>query len=75
MAKKKVLINGFGRIGRLFFRAAFGNNEFDIVAINELKGGAATAARAGKARTAPKDPATDTRDATCQRCDSGCAWC
>ncbi|WP_162029805.1 MULTISPECIES: ArsJ-associated glyceraldehyde-3-phosphate dehydrogenase [unclassified Lentimonas] len=44
MAKKKVLINGFGRMGRLFFRAAFGNNEFDIVAINELKGGASTAA-------------------------------
>ena len=36
--KKKVLINGFGRMGRLFFRAAFNNNNFEIVAINELKG-------------------------------------
>ena len=44
MAKKKILINGFGRIGRLFFRAAFGNPEFDIVMINELKGSAATSA-------------------------------
>ncbi|MDC7226935.1 MAG: ArsJ-associated glyceraldehyde-3-phosphate dehydrogenase [Spirochaetales bacterium] len=41
---KKVLINGFGRMGRLFFRAAFDNKEFDIVAINELKGGAESAA-------------------------------
>ena len=44
MAKKKVLINGFGRMGRLFFRAAFDNSEFEIVAINELKGDAVTAA-------------------------------
>jgi glyceraldehyde 3-phosphate dehydrogenase len=41
---KKVLINGFGRMGRLFFRAAFDNKEFDIIAINELKGDAASAA-------------------------------
>lgn len=41
---KRVLINGFGRMGRLFFRAAFDREEFDIVAINELKGGAETAA-------------------------------
>lgn len=41
---KRVLINGFGRMGRLFFRAAFGNPAFDIVAINELKGDAKTAA-------------------------------
>ena len=33
---KKVAINGFGRIGRLFFRKAFGNNQFEIVAINDL---------------------------------------
>src|SRR3989344_5008509 len=32
----KIAINGFGRIGRLFFRAAFGNKNFDIVAINDL---------------------------------------
>lgn len=41
---KKVLINGFGRMGRLFFRAAFNNEEFEIVAINELHGDAKTAA-------------------------------
>lgn len=33
---KKVAINGFGRIGRLFFRQAFGNPEIEIVAINDL---------------------------------------
>ncbi len=32
----KVAINGFGRIGRSFFRAAFGLPEFDIVAVNDL---------------------------------------
>ena len=41
MAKARVAINGFGRIGRLFFRAAFdqvpaGGEGFDIVAINDL---------------------------------------
>ncbi len=41
MAKKiRLAINGFGRIGRSFFRAAFGNKEFrraiDIVAVNDL---------------------------------------
>lgn len=41
---KKVLINGFGRMGRLFFRAAFERGSFDIVAINELKGDAKSAA-------------------------------
>ncbi len=41
---KKVLINGFGRMGRLFFRAAFGNADFEIIAINELKGDALTTA-------------------------------
>lgn len=33
---KKVAINGFGRIGRLFFRKAFGNPNFEIIAINDL---------------------------------------
>jgi glyceraldehyde 3-phosphate dehydrogenase len=33
---KKVAINGFGRIGRLFFRAAWGNPGLDIVSINDL---------------------------------------
>jgi glyceraldehyde 3-phosphate dehydrogenase len=32
----KIAINGFGRIGRSFFRAAFGLPEFNIVAINDL---------------------------------------
>lgn len=32
----KVAINGFGRIGRTFFKMAFGNPAFDIVAINDL---------------------------------------
>ncbi len=33
---KKIAINGFGRIGRNVFRAAQGNPDFDIVAINDL---------------------------------------
>ncbi len=32
----KVAINGFGRIGRLAFRVMFGNEDFQIVAINDL---------------------------------------
>jgi len=32
----KVAINGFGRIGRLFFRQAFGRPDIEIVAINDL---------------------------------------
>ena len=32
----KVAINGFGRIGRLFFRQAFGKKGLDVVAINDL---------------------------------------
>jgi len=32
----KTAINGFGRIGRLFFRASFGNSDIEIVAINDL---------------------------------------
>ena len=32
----KVAINGFGRIGRLFFRQLWGKNGFDIIAINDL---------------------------------------
>lgn len=41
---KRVLINGFGRMGRLFLRAAWGNDSFEIVQINELKGDAIAAA-------------------------------
>ncbi len=32
----KVAINGFGRIGRTFFRLAYGNSDFEVVAINDL---------------------------------------
>ncbi len=32
----RVAINGFGRIGRNFFRASKGYNEFEIIAINDL---------------------------------------
>lgn len=39
-----IAINGFGRMGRLAFRAAYGRPEIDVVQINELKGGSATAA-------------------------------
>ena len=36
MAKIKVAINGFGRIGRLTFRALLGRDNVEIVAINDL---------------------------------------
>ena len=36
MAKTRVAINGFGRIGRVFFRLAYGNPELEFVAINDL---------------------------------------
>jgi len=32
----KIAINGFGRIGRTFFRHAFDNEEIEVVAINDL---------------------------------------
>jgi len=32
---KKVAINGFGRIGRAFFRIAYGGDDLEIVAIND----------------------------------------
>lgn len=32
----KVAINGFGRIGRAFFRLAYDNPDFEVVAINDL---------------------------------------
>ncbi|MDP3143424.1 MAG: type I glyceraldehyde-3-phosphate dehydrogenase, partial [Candidatus Omnitrophota bacterium] len=34
--KTKIAINGFGRIGRIFFRHAFGHPDIDIVAVNDL---------------------------------------
>ena len=40
----KVGINGFGRIGRLSMRAAWEMPELEIVHVNEIKGGASTAA-------------------------------
>ncbi len=36
MSKIKVGINGFGRIGRLVFRAALKRNDIEIVGINDL---------------------------------------
>jgi len=36
MMPKKIAINGFGRIGRIFFRQAFSDPDIDIVAINDL---------------------------------------
>ena len=32
----RIAINGFGRIGRLFFRKAFGEKDLEIVAINDV---------------------------------------
>jgi glyceraldehyde 3-phosphate dehydrogenase len=40
----RIGINGFGRMGRLALRAAWNWPEFEIVHINEIKGGAETAA-------------------------------
>lgn len=34
----KIAINGFGRIGRLFFRQIFDHSEIEVVAINDLGG-------------------------------------
>ncbi|MBT8203773.1 MAG: type I glyceraldehyde-3-phosphate dehydrogenase [Eudoraea sp.] len=36
MAKIKIGINGFGRIGRLVFRASFDRDNIEVVAINDL---------------------------------------
>lgn len=36
MKTVKIAINGFGRIGRSFFREAYDTPEFDIVAVNDL---------------------------------------
>ena len=32
----KVGINGFGRIGRVFFRTAWGTSDLEIVGVNDL---------------------------------------
>ena len=42
--KTKIGINGFGRMGRLAMRAAYGRPEIEIVHVNEPNGGSATAA-------------------------------
>ncbi len=36
MARARIAINGFGRIGRLAFRQLFGNENVEIVAVNDL---------------------------------------
>jgi glyceraldehyde 3-phosphate dehydrogenase len=36
MKKARVAINGFGRIGRTFFRMSYGHPDFEVVAINDL---------------------------------------
>jgi len=36
MKKTRIAINGFGRIGRSFFRTAFDDKNFEIVAVNDL---------------------------------------
>jgi glyceraldehyde 3-phosphate dehydrogenase len=40
----RIGINGFGRMGRLAFRAAWGSDDIEVTHINEIKGGPATAA-------------------------------
>ncbi len=40
----RIGINGFGRMGRLAFRAGWDHPDVSIVHVNEIKGGAATAA-------------------------------
>jgi glyceraldehyde 3-phosphate dehydrogenase len=60
----RVGINGFGRIGRLDLRAAWGWPEIEFAHINEVKGGATTAAHLLKfdsvhGRWAPEVAATD----------------
>ena len=40
----RVGINGFGRMGRLALRAAWGLSDFTVTHVNEVQGGAATAA-------------------------------
>ena len=54
----RVGINGFGRIGRLSMRAAWDMPELQIVHVNEVKGGASTAAymREGGGRLCSRPP-------------------
>ncbi|HEY4518390.1 MAG TPA: type I glyceraldehyde-3-phosphate dehydrogenase [Candidatus Paceibacterota bacterium] len=36
MSKLKVAINGFGRIGRAFYKLAYGREDMEVVAVNDL---------------------------------------
>ena len=36
MKKTRVAINGFGRIGRVFFRSVYNHPTIEVVAINDL---------------------------------------
>ena len=40
----RILVNGFGRIGRLALRAGWDRSDIEFVGINEIKGGSETAA-------------------------------
>ncbi len=44
MTATRVAINGFGRVGRLALRAAWGRPDFEFVHVNELNAGAHTSA-------------------------------
>src|SRR6478735_4659657 len=44
MPGTRIGINGFGRMGRLALRAAWGRSEFEFAHVNELNGDAATSA-------------------------------
>ncbi len=44
MGATRIGINGFGRMGRLGLRAAWGSQDFDFAYVNDVKGDAATAA-------------------------------
>jgi glyceraldehyde 3-phosphate dehydrogenase len=44
MSMARIGINGFGRMGRLAFRAAFGRPDLAVTQVNEISGGPATAA-------------------------------
>ena len=44
MAKVRVGINGFGRMGRLALRAGWASDDLEFVHVNEVAGGPATAA-------------------------------
>jgi glyceraldehyde 3-phosphate dehydrogenase len=44
MSMARIGINGFGRMGRLAFRAAFGRADLSVVQVNEISGNPTTAA-------------------------------